>query len=64
MWERCKTIGRILLLLLTLSRLLSLTLLLDTAHQHTAAPVRMLPRRPASENSTDTPDSATMGSRQ
>ena len=58
MWERCKTIGRILLLLL------SLTLLLDTAHQHTAAPVRMLPRRPASENSTDTPDSATMGSRQ
>ena len=43
---------------------MSLTLLLETAHQATAAPVRMLPTTPDSENSIDTPDNPTMGSRQ
>ena len=39
-------------------------LLLEMAHQPTAAPVRTLPRTPDSEKRTDTPARPTMGRRQ
>ena len=40
------------------------SLLLETAHQVTAAPVRMLPMKPEREKRTETPESATIGRRQ
>ena len=40
------------------------SLLLERAHQATAAPVRMLPRKPEREKRTETPERATIGSRQ
>ena len=40
------------------------SLLLERAHQATAAPVRMLPTNPEREKRTETPERATIGRRQ
>ena len=39
-------------------------MLLERAHQATAAPVRMLPTKPEREKRTETPERATIGRRQ